>query len=110
MLSDQYNDETSSQLGVVGTAKVVTGSDRASRRRTTQPGNQEWVTVIETISALGFAIPPLIIFKEVVYQAAWYDDRILPQDWAIDIINNGWTTNEIGLKWLKEVFNKHTKS
>ena len=48
------------------TAKVVIGIDRAGRPRTTQPGNRKWVTVIETISARGVAIPPLIIFEAVM--------------------------------------------
>ncbi len=39
---DIYNfDETGFQMGVIATAKVVTGSDRAGRPRTTQPGNGE---------------------------------------------------------------------
>ena len=54
-------------MGVVSTAKVITGSDRAGRPRTVQPGNREWVTVVETISARGVSIPPLIIFKAVMH-------------------------------------------
>ena len=58
---DVYNfDETGFQMGVIATAKVVTGTDRAGRPRTTQPGNREWVTVIETVCARGFSIPPLV--------------------------------------------------
>jgi hypothetical protein len=39
---DIYNfDETGFQMGVITTAKVVTGTDRAGRPRTTQPGNRE---------------------------------------------------------------------
>ena len=63
-----YNfDKTGFQIGVISTAKVVIGSDRAGRPRTTQPGNREWVTVIETVCARGLAIPPLIIFEAVIY-------------------------------------------
>ena len=110
-LSDQYNfDETGFQMGVISTAKVVTTSDRLGRPRTTQPGNREWVTVIETICAAGFAIPPLIIFEGVMHQASWYEDGSLPQGWSIGVSPNGWTNNEIGLHWLKEVFDKYTKA
>jgi len=67
---DIYNfDETGFQMGVIATAKVVTGTDRAGRPRTTQPGNREWVTVIETICARGFAIPPLVILEAVMHQS-----------------------------------------
>jgi hypothetical protein len=66
--TDTYNfDETGFQMGVITTAKVVTGTDRAGRPRTTQPGNREWVTVIEAVSADGFTVPPLIIFEAVMH-------------------------------------------
>jgi hypothetical protein len=68
---DIYNfNETGFQIGVISTAKVVTSTNRAGRPRTTQPGNREWVTIIEAVSTLGFAIPPLIILKAVRHQAA----------------------------------------
>jgi hypothetical protein len=54
-------------MGVITTVKVVTGTDRAGRPRTTQPGNREWVTVIEVVSADGFTVPPLIIFEAVMH-------------------------------------------
>jgi hypothetical protein len=51
-INDIYNfDETGFQMGVIATAKVVTSSDRQSRPRTTQPGNREWVTIIEAMGA-----------------------------------------------------------
>ena len=95
-------------MGVIATARVVTGSDRAGRPRTVQPGNREWVTIIECINALGGAIPPLVIFEAVMHQAAWYKDDIIPYDWSIGVSENGWTTNEIGLTWL-HLFHKYTK-
>jgi hypothetical protein len=32
----------------------------------------------------------------------WFDD--LPHDWRINISENGWTTDQIGLEWLKNHF------
>lgn len=105
---DTYNfDETGFQMGVITTAKVVTGSDRAGRPRTIQPGNREWVTVIETIGACGSLIPPLVIFEAVMHQKAWYN--LIPHNWSIGVSENGWTTNEIGMYWLEHVFQKYTK-
>jgi hypothetical protein len=95
---DIYNfDETGFQMGVIATAKVITGTDRAGRPRQTQPGNREWVTIIETIGIHGSAAPPLVIFDAVMHQAAWYTDGLLPPNWAIAVSDNGWTNNEIGL-------------
>ncbi len=97
-------------MGVIATAIVVTGSDRAGRPRTTQPGNREWVTLIETIGARGSLVPPLVVFEVVMHQAAWYQNNIIPLDWSIGVSENGWTTDDIGLYWLKNVFDKHMKS
>ena len=54
-------------MGVIATAKVVTGSDRAGQPQTIQPGNQEWVTIIKCINTLGGKIPPFVIFKAVMH-------------------------------------------
>ena len=96
-------------MGVIATAKVVIGTERAGRPRTIQPGNRKWVTVIETIGARGFAIPPLVIFEAIMHQTAWYENGLLPGDWSIGISENGWTNNVIGLAWLKDVFDKYIK-
>lgn len=105
---DIYNfDETGFQMGVASTAKVITGSHhRASRVRSLQPGNRQWVTTIETINATGWALPPMIIFAGKVHQSTWYQD--LTSDWTIGLSENGWTNDELGLQWLEAVFEKHT--
>jgi hypothetical protein len=60
---DIYNfDKTGFQIGVIATAKVVTAAEK-ERTDLIQPGNREWVTVIESVSATGRILPPLIIFK-----------------------------------------------
>lgn len=106
---DVYNfDETGFQMGVIGTAKVVTGSQRAGKALVTQPGNREWVTVVEAINASGWALPPMIIFAGKMHQATWY--AALPSQWTIAVSENGWTTDEVGLIWLQTVFNEHTKA
>ena len=105
---DVYNfDETGFQMGVVGTAKVVTGSQRAGKALVIQPGNREWVTAVEAINASGWALPPMIIFAGKMHQAAWYET--LPPQWTIAVSENGWTTDKIGLIWLRTVFNEYTK-
>jgi hypothetical protein len=101
---DIYNfDETGFAMGLCATAKVITGSDRYSRPYLLQPGNREWVTAIESVNAMGWALPSYIIFKAKAYiQEGWFDT--LPDDWRLDISDNGWTTDEIGMKWLTKVF------
>jgi hypothetical protein len=73
-----------------------------------QPGNREWVTVIEAVNTTGWSIPPKIILPGKVHQAGWYQCGA-PADWAIGVSPNGWTDNEHGLQWLKEVFDPATR-
>ena len=95
-------------MGVISTAKVITGSERAGRPVSIQPGNREWVTVIESIASNGWSLPPMIIFEGKVHISTWYTDQ-LPLDWIIGVSENGWTNDSLGLKWLTEVFEKYTK-
>jgi hypothetical protein len=107
---DIFNfDETGFQMGILSTAKVVTGSDRVGKPFSIQPGNREWVTLIECICTRGIAIPPIVIFQAALHQRTWYENGLLPQDWSIAVSENGWTTNSIALHWLEHVFDKHTK-
>jgi hypothetical protein len=60
---DIFNfDETSFQMGVISTSKVIITLDRKVRLRTRQLGNRKWVTAIEAVNARGWAIPLFIIF------------------------------------------------
>ncbi len=84
-------------MSVISTVKVITESNQAGRSRTTQSGNCEWVTVIEMICVCSLAILPLIIFKAVMNQVTWYENSLLQYNWSIDISQNSWTNNKIGL-------------
>jgi hypothetical protein len=104
---DTYNfDETGFMMGMTATCKVVTNSDRSGRAITIQLGNRNWVTAIECVSAAGWVLPPMIIMQGKVHQSPWYTN--LPQDWVIAVSDNGWTTNELGVQWIKH-FNSHTE-
>jgi hypothetical protein len=74
-----------------------------------QPGNREWVTVIQGVGALGYCVPPFIIVAGKFHLASWYEDSALPHDWVIATSSNGWTTNERGLEWIQH-FDQHTRS
>jgi hypothetical protein len=102
LLGDIYNfDETGFAMGLTATARVIARAEYFGRISVLQPGNRTWVTVIESISASGWALPPTIIFKGKVYKESWFD--ILPPDWCFEVSANGWTTDKIGLRWLQKV-------
>jgi hypothetical protein len=104
---DTYNfDETGFMMGIAATSKVVTSSETIGRAATIQPGDREWVTTIECINASGWSIPPFVILLGKLHQASWYQG--LPPDWAIAVSDNGWTTDELGLEWIKH-YHRHTE-
>lgn len=96
-------------MGKITTQLVVTASERRSRPKAIQLGGREWVTFIAAINAAGWSIPPFLIFTGKYHLSAWYEEVEIPRDWAIAVSDNGWTTNELGVEWLKH-FVKHTDS
>jgi hypothetical protein len=102
---DIYNfDETGFAMGIASTSKVVTGRDYHGRRKLLQPGNREWITVIECINQ-NEVLPPTIIFKAKNLMTGWFST--VPRDWRFEVSDNGWTTDAIGLSWLEESFIPH---
>jgi hypothetical protein len=107
---DVFNfDEASFTIGKIGTQPGVTGSEKRGRPKSVQPCNRECVTVIAAINAAGWTIPPFLIFAGDYHLSAWYEEESIPRDWVIAVSPNGWTTNEIGVAWLKH-FDAHTKT
>ncbi|KAL1960190.1 hypothetical protein VTO42DRAFT_8733 [Malbranchea cinnamomea] len=45
---------------------------------------------------------PMIILKGKWHQTSWYENE-LPDDWRIETSESGWTNEELGLIWLKEI-------
>ncbi|KJZ70722.1 hypothetical protein HIM_09906 [Hirsutella minnesotensis 3608] len=92
-------------------ASTVTQTKRRKQKTVRdhfQPGDRTWVTVIEGVNATGWALPSTIIFEGKVHQSTWYRTGI-PRNWVIGVSKNGWTNNNIGFKWLTEVFDKHSR-
>jgi hypothetical protein len=106
---DIYNfDETGFMMGIISTATVVTSSDGRARAKRVQPGNREWVTVIQGVNSQGWAVPPFVIVAGKNHLSSWYQNSGFPPDWVIGVTENGWTTNEKGMDWIQH-FDKHTR-
>ena len=93
-------------MGVISTAKVVTSTER-ERTVSLQPGNRKQVIVIKSVNSTGWVLLLMIIVKGVMYQKSWY--KASPRNWPIRVSDNGQTTDELGLIWLKKVFNLNTQ-
>lgn len=102
--ADIYNfDETGFAMGVISSTRVVTRAEYYGKAKLLSSGNREWVTAIECIRACGEALPPCIIFKAKGYTEGWLHST-LPIGSRIEVSQNGWTTDEIGLRWLQTLF------
>src|SRR6478609_9261687 len=107
---DVWNfDETGFMMGLIMAGMAVTGSETQGRPKSVQPGNREWITVIQAINAEGQSIAPFIIGAGQYHLANWYRECDLPGDWVIATSQNGWTNNELGLEWLKHFDRSTTK-
>jgi cytochrome b subunit of formate dehydrogenase len=76
-------------MGVISSIKVIIGLERYTRPKLVQPGDWEWVTIIQSICAAGYAIPPFIMYKGRVYILAWYKKANIPRNWKLLVSKNG---------------------
>ena len=100
-------DESGFAMGVKHNQRVVC-SQNASKPTSIQAGNKEWVTTIDAINANGAATAPLFIFKGKYLQERWFHPDQTERDWSIVTSTNGWTTDDITLGWLRNVFQPHS--
>ena len=89
---------------------LVLGSSRKRFALRQQAGSRTWATVIECVSALGVALPPLIIFKGKTIQQQWFSKELDQfKEWFFTAIENAWTDDKIAIVWLREIFIPKTK-
>jgi hypothetical protein len=113
---DTYNmDEKGFFVGITTrTKRVFSKAVWASRERTAaiQDGNREWVTLLACVCTSGEALPPALIYQGTSgIQSSWVDD-VEAEQHQVFFANSpsGWTNNNLGLAWLKQVFDRHTRA
>ena len=76
-----------------------------------QDGARNWITLVATICADGSSLPPALIYKAVSgdLQDTWLQDY-KPDEHPCWFASspNGWTSDELGLSWLKSLFDPQT--
>lgn len=60
--------------------------------------------LLNVLLTVRWVLPPCIIFKGSVHIEGWYQESKLPDNWRIKVSPNGWTSDQIGLCWLQNVF------
>jgi hypothetical protein len=105
--NDIWNmDEKGMALGDVGTTRVIIGKNERQARFVCDD-NREWVSIIEGISMGYSKLQPWVIFKGKKQQRQWWRTGYQGH---IALSENGWTDNELGLRWLTECFHEETKA
>ena len=108
-------DEKGFQLGTIGRTKRVFDKALYSQKGVTQPlqdGSTEWITVLACICSDGSVLSPSLIYKAAngAVQSSW-TDAVDPGKHSVFFASSpsGWSNNDIGLAWLKEVFERETR-
>ena len=110
-----YNTDETGIMEGMGLNGLVVGSSKINPTRAYIKGSQSrnWTTIIECIGAAGVAsaaeqqppraLTPVVIFKGASVQQQWFK-REFNHPWLFTSSENGWTSNEIAIEWLNQVF------
>jgi len=103
-----YNmDESGFAVGASQSSRALVNIREKSSWKVIK-GRQEWITAIECVSAAGFAVPPLLIFKAEYTNTSWIPAGA-PLDWRFSTSNSGWTSNSHAFEWVQTVFEPCTR-
>lgn len=97
-------------LGMAARAKAIRRPGQQNPRLA-HDGNwdSEFVTVVETISAAGLVLAPLIINEGEEHDMDWYEGVTKKQkDYRFSYSSNGQMDDALGMSWLETVFETGT--
>ena len=97
-------DETGIMEGR-GDNGLVLGKKGRKQIQKKDPGQRDWTSFIECISATGVAVSPLVIFKGKSIQAQWYPTDLRSfKGWHWTYSDNGWTNDDTAAEWLRKMY------
>ena len=113
--SQIYNmDEKGFLMGVSERSRVVYTSGVIPLGQSAFPipddGNRESLTVIETVCAGGYVLPPLIIFKGANHYMGCHQftGGQESKNFQFSYSLKGYTSRTLSMEWLQKVFHPHT--
>jgi hypothetical protein len=60
---DTWNfDESGFMIGKISSQLIITGLEKPGKQKKLQPGDREWVTLVQGVAATGRIILPFLIF------------------------------------------------
>jgi hypothetical protein len=111
-----YNmDEKGFIIGVEGRSKRIFSKSvwmKGGCKAAIQDRNREWITVLPTVCADSTTLPTGIIFqaKNSNIRDTWVNDLRVDEDQLfVTSSPSSWTNDEIGLAWLRDIFDRYTK-
>ncbi|KAF1922227.1 uncharacterized protein M421DRAFT_79115 [Didymella exigua CBS 183.55] len=112
-----YNmDEKGFMIGVTTRTKHVFSQrmwEKGGVKASLQDSNRAWITLLACVCGDGSALPLGILYKSAnsTIQSSWVEEIELGVHSAfVSSTPTGWTNNNTGLAWLKQVFNRFTKA
>jgi len=94
-------------MGCSSRVKVICRRSKKNMRKT-QDGNREIITIIETVSAAGVLLPPMIIYKGQAHYKRWTALVKAGDEAFFAISDKGWTSQSIGVEYLMRNFKPNT--
>ena len=108
-------DEKGFQLGRIARSKRIFSKqlyEQKGLRQALEDGSSEWITVMACICSDGKVLSPSLIFQgsNGAVQSSWVD-AIQEGEHSVFVTSSpsGWSNNDIGLAWLKQVFERETR-
>jgi hypothetical protein len=112
-----YNvDEKGFLIGLSRSMKRIVSIEALKSKRllgSSQDGSREFITLIASISAAPGHLPPALIYQGHSHdlQDTWLDDFDHSTEEAFFASSEkGWSSDLLGLQWLKHVFDRYTKN
>ena len=110
-----YNwDEKGFMIGFARTLKRVVTLEALKSGRirgAAHDGNREFITLLACICADGSKLPPGLIYQgeSGMLQDTWVEDFKVGDEAFFTTTPTGWTSDSLGVDWLKRVFDRYTK-
>jgi len=101
-------DEKGFAMGKAGSVKVVCQKSTLQAHMA-EPGNREWATILECISAAGKILSAFVIFKAKVQKESWQNELTTGSGNSVCLSENGWTNNDLCFEWFKRIFEPQSR-
>lgn len=102
---NRWNMDEAGIFQALGINNLILGQANRKSSIKKKPGLSAWCTIIEAISGTGRFLDPLVIFKGKEGQQQWFpEDMNYLTHWNFTTSPNGWTSDAIGLEWLRTIF------